>query len=381
MTISKIRVGGIDHDLRAKYLETTPSSEAKSVEFITRTTTEDATVATIQKIYGNTIKWNQLIQNGNFANGTTGWTLGGTGTATVSNGVLTYTAASGNTMINQSVTIYKDRKYYISFIINSPTTGYVGYFASPTQWFGSLTNSDINKDFRFSTIIKAGSNKATAFFGSYGTSSGSSYKLSNIWIVDLTDIYGAGNEPTLAAFEAAFPVKYASYKASGLVNVTAGVQAADSGGNVLGGTALVISSLKGKLSGSGTSVTIFPNGMQSNGTTRDEVDGTTATKKIADDNSVLVTPQQYILDTTLQMQYPVATGGTESINPPDPSLSAPIKMDVIYGNAADTISNLPANYISVDSMKEFLAALGTQMNGTWAMQYSGGKYTFTFTSN
>jgi hypothetical protein len=61
--------------------------------------------------------------------------------------------------------------------------------------------------------------------------------------------------------------------------------------------------------------------------------------------------------------------------------TAPMKMDVIYGNAADAAATMSQNFISVDSMKEFLEALGTQMNGTWTMQYSGGKYTFTFISN
>ena len=61
--------------------------------------------------------------------------------------------------------------------------------------------------------------------------------------------------------------------------------------------------------------------------------------------------------------------------------TAPMKMDVIYGNAADATSNLSSNFISVDSMKAFLNNLGTQMGGTWNMQYNNGKFEFTFSSS
>ena len=54
MTVSKIRLNGTDHDIRAKYLIQSSSSDAMSEEFVTKTTTEDA-IANIQKIYGNTV--------------------------------------------------------------------------------------------------------------------------------------------------------------------------------------------------------------------------------------------------------------------------------------------------------------------------------------
>ena len=93
----------------------------------------------------------------------------------------------------------------------------------------------------------------------------------------------------------------------------------------------------------------------------------------------VASPQEYTLDNALQLQYPVVAGGTEMVLPT--SGTAPMKMDVIYGNAADAAATMPQNFISVDSMKEFLAALGTQMGGTWSMGYENGKHTFTFTSN
>lgn len=93
----------------------------------------------------------------------------------------------------------------------------------------------------------------------------------------------------------------------------------------------------------------------------------------------LKTPEEYILDNALQLQYPVVAGGTEMVLPT--SGTAPMKMDVIYGNAADATSNLSSNFISVDSMKAFLNNLGTQMGGTWNMQYNNGKFEFTFSSS
>ena len=45
-------------------------------------------LARIDKIKGNTLVWNQLVQNGNFSNGTTGWIASGSN-LTVSNGIAT----------------------------------------------------------------------------------------------------------------------------------------------------------------------------------------------------------------------------------------------------------------------------------------------------
>ena len=358
MTVSKIRLpDNTEHDIRAKYLIQSTSSDAVSKEFVARTTTEDASVATIQKIYGNTVKWNQLnrVQNNS---------------ATI----------TGDTIIDNKVTGYTyhreaNHKYLYRARLTTLTASDAVYLMGNSYTVGIKTNE------LYSVIYS--NNNTTQDRGqsfslrSYGSGT---FGWTDLCIHDLTEMYGAGNEPTIAEFEATYPAGFSPYTTTTLrsVNATA-VQSKDTNDNVIGNCDLNIPTLTGKLNGAGSSVTVFPNGMQSNGTTRDELTATSAIKRIADDNSVLSTPQEYIFDNTLQLQYPVVAGGTEMVLPT--TGTAPMKMDVIYGNAADAAANMSQNYISVDSMKDFLSALGTQMGGTWSMQYSGGKYTFTFTSN
>ena len=59
-------------------------------------------IAKLNGIKGNSVAWNQLTQNGDFSNGTTGWYLersssGPTGTISVANNVLTICGGQGDT--------------------------------------------------------------------------------------------------------------------------------------------------------------------------------------------------------------------------------------------------------------------------------------------
>ena len=386
MTVSKIRLNGTDHDIRAKYLIQSSSSDAMSEEFVTKTTTEDA-IANIQKIYGNTVKWNQLVQNGNF-DGATSWSTINS-TVTTSNHVATLVRGSqsmGGFLFNPSFSANTTHLYYIAATLSSQTSGvdmnYGFHTTSYTVGGNTILSCSTSSKQRVSGIVspKNTTDRIAARIGASASAAGSTGTIENAICVDLTMMYGAGSEPTVSEFESEFNQPYYDYNPSGLLSVKAtAIQSKDSNNNVIGNCDLNIPTLTGKLNGTGSSVVIFPDGMQLNGTTRDELTATSAIKRIAEDNSVLSTPQTYILDNALQLQYPVVAGGTEMVLPT--TGTAPMKMDVIYGNAADAAATMSQNFISVDSMKEFLAALGTQMNGTWAMQYSGGKYTFTFTSN
>lgn len=471
MSISKVRLpNNTEEDIKAKYLIQSSSSDAVSEEFVTRTTTEDATVATIQKIYGNTIKWNQLIQNGNFET-TTGW-AGNKGTIAVSNNVLTFTASSPNsncTVYRADASIVSGHKYLFSFYVTCSKAitvrGSVGSDNGENQSITASTRT------HYSKIITSTADSTYAYCylnRNSALSNNDAVLVENVNLFDLTAIYGSGNEPTVSEFEAQYPAEYYPYTLPTLLsNSATSIQSKDSNNNVIGNCDLNIPTLTGKLNGAGSSVVIFPDGMKYDGTNRDEMYGNIAKKKVgqvdmgtlsweadsyanghyhtdslgslsspaatgfnrrcskystypsgfswsdAPDKSIggntssarlylkdsschslqdviaavsgvdlvfeLATPEEYILDNALQLQYPVVAGGTEMVLPT--SGTAPMKMDVIYGNAADATSNLSSNFISVDSMKAFLNNLGTQMGGTWNMQYNNGKFEFTFSSS
>jgi hypothetical protein len=93
----------------------------------------------------------------------------------------------------------------------------------------------------------------------------------------------------------------------------------------------------------------------------------------------LETPIETIIDDYDLIDYEVSDFGTEEIISNEPS--TPIVAEVVYGvNAVDTLRRLPQTYISTDSMRDFLAQLGSAMNGNWTMEYDevNGKWVFNF---
>ena len=433
MTVSKIRVGGTDHDLRAKYLKATPPSEVKSIEFITRTTTEDATVATVRKIYGNASTVNNnlvaLTATSVFARGFNQWDEEWeTGT------IATATGANANSQTDcrskNYIAIFPSTEYHITNL-GTANRFYVYYYDAGMVFksYASLSSSTIT-NYNFTTPSDGFFMRFVAYQAS--THYGMVYN-QNICI-NISDTSKNGT--------------YEPYNGDQID--------------------LDIPTLTGKLNGAGSSVVIFPDGMKKAGTVFDEIVGNKAIKRVgsvdldtlsftynttyvtdtpvfyarvtgrkagssnllcalyyvagpartylegtnmamASHNSSsadavdftnssysdaasfktamsgvklyyeLATSEEYVLDNALQLQYPVAAGGTEMVLPT--TGTAPMKMDIIYGNATDVAATMSQNFISVDSMKEFLASLGTQMGGTWSMVFEKGKHTFTFTSN
>jgi hypothetical protein len=98
----------------------------------------------------------------------------------------------------------------------------------------------------------------------------------------------------------------------------------------------------------------------------------------------LTEPEVYVLDDfNLPKLYPVANGGTEE-QLSNAQNSLPATLSIRYGlNAAAFIQNAPKNYISKESMTNFLSNLGSAMGGTWSMTWnsSTNKYDFSFTQN
>lgn len=126
---------GIQDDLARKankdgYYETLAVGIAKNLEgrndvtdsFMERTTGGDAEVANgaaqLMEVAGKSQVWNQLIQNGDFSDGTTRWDASGA-TLSAADGILTWTANNA-TASNNLITVIpfiNGHKYYIGFFI------------------------------------------------------------------------------------------------------------------------------------------------------------------------------------------------------------------------------------------------------------------------
>lgn len=458
MTVSKIRLpDNTEHDIRAKYLIQSSSADATSAEFSARTVTEDA-IANIQKIYGNTVKFKQILSSFSASSGNNlTITSSQNNTAATVNGIAN---ATNSKNFAPGLSWEIGHKYFISGISGGSSTTYWLSYTGGTSFLEERSVYDGAK------VIDISSSQS-GFYLVYKNGTNFNNVYIRPYIIDLTFIYGSGNEPTAAEFEAQYSTDYYPYDPGSLTsNSATAIQSKDANDNVIGNCDLNIPTLTGKLNGTGSSVVIFPDGMKKAGTVYDEIVGNKAIKRVGSvdlggltwyldstygfyaavsgklersnnglcaryeavsynssftskddvicvnmrslgavwgdrvvvrDSSYsdattfktamsgvtlyyeLATPEEYILDNALQFQYPVVAGGTEMVLPTIGT--APMKMDVIYGNAADAAATMSQNYISVDSMKEFLAALGTQMGGTWSMGYENGKHTFTFASN
>lgn len=95
----------------------------------------------------------------------------------------------------------------------------------------------------------------------------------------------------------------------------------------------------------------------------------------------LETPIEYEIDNfEMPLAYKVDDFGTEETKKDTFSLSPTFA--ITYGiNAVDTLRRLPTNYISKESMQNFLSALGVQMGGTWTMTLDNNEYKFSFVAN
>ena len=98
----------------------------------------------------------------------------------------------------------------------------------------------------------------------------------------------------------------------------------------------------------------------------------------------LAKPIEYELAEALPTAMRNDPYGTERRLPEDTAaiVTAPFRADITYStNIKEAVQSLPQNYINVNSMQDFLAALGTLMGGTWTMRPADGKFDFTFTPN
>lgn len=142
---------------------------------------------------------------------------------------------------------------------------------------------------------------------------------------------------------------------------------------------------KKSLSGWGADKQILPSPSNTTIWIEDSAYTDAATFKAAMDGVMLyyelATPIEYEIDNfEMPLAYKVDDFGTEETKKDTFALSPTFA--ITYGvNAVDTLRRLPTNYISKESMQNFLNALGVQMGGTWTMTLDNNEYKFSFVAN
>jgi hypothetical protein len=171
-----------------------PTYDETAVGYMTDTPTPPT--PTIQPI--------QIVTNGDFSEGLTGWTkYSGCGASVQSEGIrVTKNSGSMGAMLYQSpaTTISSSSKYYQKVIMRKGTAEVNAGFCKSDMGVGNNTQMN-SESTTWDTLDQITSptgsaNKIVLRCGSSATSSGMYGDYKSFMIIDLTATFGAGNEPT-----------------------------------------------------------------------------------------------------------------------------------------------------------------------------------------
>lgn len=175
-------------------------------------------LAKIKSIKGNTLVWNQLVKNGNFAN-TSNWTTANA-TLSVSSNKATLTVTNNGTVPFYQTINQKTAEHIVLVLFDAYASRSLNLTVNWGFQLGSaITLTTSNQRFAIiSTLRTFGNNN---FNLSVVAQPGDVINYSNIQLFDLTKMFGAGNEPaTVKEFTDLFPMSYYEYNAGSLLNFT-----------------------------------------------------------------------------------------------------------------------------------------------------------------
>lgn len=168
-----------------------------------------------------TTAWNQIVPNGNFAS-TSGWQKYSGHSFAVANNELTLTVNSTSTrsrIYREDLVITGDHKYYVHGELKASQNAQPLYIRLGGV---DITKSGYEADTWYLldgviTAVGDGSTVTLAYGAdqSHRLSTGESFSARNVWAVDLTAIYGEGNEPTAEEVRQLYPHRYYDYAAIG----------------------------------------------------------------------------------------------------------------------------------------------------------------------
>ena len=191
-------------------------SETKDDVF-TYQVTDHTGKANINSIKGNTIVWNQLAENGNFATDTR-WIING-GSKSVANNSLTITANDANPYLMQTTSNIKaNHKYLMIFDATCSRRQRFNFNVAWTSGNNANTEyAEADTKTRLSVILTP--SVAPASFNLYmaQTEVGATAKLENVQLFDLT-IMGLDSITSADEFTKLYPLPYYQYNAGELLS-------------------------------------------------------------------------------------------------------------------------------------------------------------------
>lgn len=165
--------------------------------------------ARIKKIIGNTVKFNQLVRNGNFAD-TSAWVTNAGHTFTVSNNIASY-LPSGAGSLRQQFALTRGHKYLCRVDIKTATARTDAGLLTTING-GVFTPAVASTDWQIIQVIQTAAADSTYFAIQENGQGGETILIRNANAFDLTNIFGQGNEPqTVAEFKALYPLLFYAY--------------------------------------------------------------------------------------------------------------------------------------------------------------------------
>lgn len=157
-------------------------------------------VSFVQADSGRMYEIINLTDNGDFTSGYDYW---GTTNATITGGKLIFNSTSSGYVTRYPgylITTYATHTYYISFNVNviSRVSGNYGVRFGNEPYQNLVTTSTGNQ-FISGYIVKDATDNGL-LFGAFTTANGNA-EFDNLMIIDVTSIFGYGNEPSLSDFE------------------------------------------------------------------------------------------------------------------------------------------------------------------------------------
>ena len=230
----------------------------------------------------NEVKGKSLVMN-QFVSAFDNTWLSGNNTRTLSENIFTLIPTSSRVSIYEKVgtakTVYNTHKYYctVSLKANAKIERAV-LFSYYNEQFGvnSGYTTNIGTSWTRVSIIgnaRTNNTKARGCLILTGCSTSDEISIKDYFVVDLTQMFGVGNEPTtVEEVEAILGNDYYEYNTGEVVgNNVEKLDVYDTNDTKKGSLALNLTELTGKVNGEGTSVIIFPDGLHGVGTAYDSL--------------------------------------------------------------------------------------------------------------
>lgn len=184
-------------------------------EFVYRQTpnTIKAKALTLDKIKGKTLAWNQNYKDSYMERSDSGYSYDS------STHIATYISTGTNIGYYPSQPWIKGHKYYVSFYVKASQTSVDAYFSVFGDAITFRKDGFTTTWEHYAGISVSGSDYLYMVWRLGNTESGVTYYATRPVVIDLTLMFGAGNEPsTVEEFEALFPLPYYEYNEGTLIS-------------------------------------------------------------------------------------------------------------------------------------------------------------------